>query len=48
MRLEERIGACREFVRKLEGKSRIVRSRRRWVNDIKIRKKSTGEGRREV
>jgi hypothetical protein len=34
--LEEGVGLYRDFVLKLEGKSRIIRSRRRWANDIKI------------
>ena len=33
-RLEDGISSYRDFVRKLEGNGRIVRSRRRWENDI--------------
>jgi hypothetical protein len=43
--LEEGIGSCRDFVRKLEGKGPIVRSSRRWENDIKIGLKDLDWGR---
>jgi hypothetical protein len=43
--LEEGIGSYRGFVRKLEGKSRIIRSKRRWENDIKIDLKELDQGR---
>jgi hypothetical protein len=43
--LEEGVGSYRDFVWKLEGKSRIIRSRRRWANDIKISLKELDRGR---
>jgi hypothetical protein len=41
----QEIDSYRVFVRKLEGKSRIGRSRRRWENDIKICLKKLERGR---